>query len=575
MPSLVESRGVIAGRKKRFHRGLLHAYRVGIFVILILLIHWQHAWFVAQKRGALKQSVTVDQVRAYYPEAVGLSDWDSGHGGQNVLAADGKMLGYVLQTSPEADDVIGFSGPTNSLIAMSAGHRVLGVEILRSDDTREHAADVMEDESFLGSWNGLSRQDAAAHREVDGVSGATLTSMAVANGISIRLGGGAMRSRFPDEIGLGEVQAFLPDAERLEPQAGRPSLLGVRDAAGGLLGFAARTSPHADHMMGYQGPTDVLIVLDPGERVRGLALRESYDNQPFVRYVGEDDYFFNTFQGFSLGQVAQLDMVEAGIDGVSGATKTSISVAEGLIHTASVLPELRKPTPKQTRSVLAVRDAGTIAVVLLALVIAFTSLRGKRPVRIALQGVLVLYLGFINADMVSQALLVGWAQNGIAWRVAPGLVVLTAAALIAPILTGRQVYCTHLCPYGAAQDWLHGLKQFRVSIPKRLERLVRVLPFLLLVLVVVVAMGHLPVGLVGIEPFDAFVFRVAGWATIAIALLGLLASLFITRAYCRYGCPTGAMLGFVRLGPTTDRFGRRDLAAAALVALALGMMLCR
>jgi hypothetical protein len=39
-------------------------------------------------------------------------------------------------------------------------------------------------------------------------------------------------------------------------------------------------------------------------------------------------------------------------------------------------------------------------------------------------------------------------------------------------------------------------------------------------------------------------------------------------AYCRYGCPTGALLEFIRAHGRSDRFGRRDVAALLLVALA-------
>ncbi|MEJ6524143.1 MAG: hypothetical protein QNL65_08200, partial [Opitutales bacterium] len=45
-----------------------------------------------------------------------------------------------------------------------------------------------------------------------------------------------------------------------------------------------------------------------------------------------------------------------------------------------------------------------------------------------------------------------------------------------------------------------------------------------------------------LEPFDGYVWEVAGVVTIAIALISLHTSAFVPMAYCRYGCPTGAML---------------------------------
>ena len=61
--------------------------------------------------------------------------------------------------------------------------------------------------------------------------------------------------------------------------------------------------------------------------------------------------------------------------------------------------------------------------------------------------------------------------------------------------------------------------------------------------------------LAAIEPFDGFEFRVAGWATIVIFVVGLLVSLVSPMAYCRFGCPTGAVLNFLRFRADSHRLG--------------------
>ena len=566
--------------KKNFgnfnRRWTLHVYRVAIFVFLLVAIRQQHSWYLAQRAGEMKQLTPVEDVIPFYPNAASLSDWDTGHGGQNVFDADGKKLGHIIQTSPDADDIYGFSGPTNTRIAFDAKKRILGIEILRSDDTKEHLAEVKRDTQFLQQWNGLDRDELLAQEGIHAVSGATLTSDAIADGIAKRLGGGNRISRFPQEITIAEVTPFLETAATFAPVEKRPFLQQVLDADGTLLGYVSRTSPHADDMIGYQGPTDLLIVLDPDELVIGLAVRNTYDNEPYVKLLTEDEYFFNTFKGFQLNQISEIDIVESGIDIVSGATKTSVTVTEGLIHSALEIARTREPVPPKPLIDLRVRDIGTIIVVLLGLLIAFTRLKGNRWLRIGFQGVLIVYLGFINADMVSQALLVGWAKSGVAWSVAPGLVFLTLAALIAPVFTGKQVYCTHLCPFGAAQDWLGKRVPWRIAVKGVAEKILNALPVVLLLWGLIITMQHLPFSLVGLEPFDAFVFRVAGWATLAIAIVGLIASLFINRAYCRYGCPTGAMLKFIRFGGSASgRIGTRDYVAAGFALVAIALMVFR
>ena len=148
------------------------------------------------------------------------------------------------------------------------------------------------------------------------------------------------------------------------------------------------------------------------------------------------------------------------------------------------------------------------------------------------------------------------------------LIMLTAAAIVMPIATKRNLYCSHLCPHGALQQLALRFARPQRRFPRPWRIALSWLPAGLLVFCLVVALTHWPFDLANIEPFDAYVFRVAGWGTLAVAVVGGVASLFIPMAYCRYGCPTGALLGYLRLNARSDRLTRRDLVAAACVALA-------
>ena len=164
-----------------------------------------------------------------------------------------------------------------------------------------------------------------------------------------------------------------------------------------------------------------------------------------------------------------------------------------------------------------------------------------------------------------------WAAAGVAWRAAPGLTLLLAAALIIPWTTRRQLYCSQICPHGAAQELIGRIVPWRLKVPKSIDRGLRWLPPLLIVLVLFVTMFQLTFDLAGIEPFNAYQLYMAGWATIIVAIIGLIAAAFVPMAYCKYGCPTGLVLSFVRSHGKADSFGRRDVAAALLVLLAAGM----
>jgi hypothetical protein len=100
----------------------------------------------------------------------------------------------------------------------------------------------------------------------------------------------------------------------------------------------------------------------------------------------------------------------------------------------------------------------------------------------------------------------------------------------------------------------------------RLAHLLEFIPGILLLFALLTLLLGWQFSLANIEPFDAWVWRAAGGATLVIAALGLAASVFIPQAYCRFGCPTGALLNFVRSTGSADHWGRRDSTALAFLA---------
>jgi polyferredoxin len=109
----------------------------------------------------------------------------------------------------------------------------------------------------------------------------------------------------------------------------------------------------------------------------------------------------------------------------------------------------------------------------------------------------------------------------------------------------------------------------RWHVSPQLERVLTQLPFVLLAFVLVSVVLGWSVDLNTLEPFDAYVFSVAGWASIAIAFIGLIASLFQPLAYCKYGCPTGALFKLLRFTGDGDKLGMKDWLAAALLVIAI------
>lgn len=376
------------------------------------------------------------------------------------------------------------------------------------------------------------------------------------------------RSHGDAPIVLKEVRGFFPSASRLRPDDSARDGLFVLDREVRELGYVVRTQPRCHDIIGYCGVTDTLIVLDPAWQILGLKVRASDDTKDHVQDVLNHRRFFKTWNSLTWDQAADLDLKKAGVEGVSGATMTSMAIARSV-----------KARLQASRDELAARppfspgwrDWGMAGVVLLAGLLAFGPPAWRHRWKVTYQIFLIGYVGLVSGDLLAQSLVAGWARSGIPWETAAGLVLLLAAALLVPWVSGRPFYCHHLCPHGAAQELIGRVRPKRWTVVLRADvvRGLEYLPGALLGLTLVTALIALPLDLAGIEPFDAYLVRTAGAATLTIAGLGLVASWFVPQAYCRFGCPTGLLLNFVRARGAGDRFGRRDAAALGFLALAV------
>jgi NosR/NirI family transcriptional regulator, nitrous oxide reductase regulator len=558
--------------RRRLKTWAVHLVRVGLLAAIFAVIHFQNLRMVASQRARSLASLSLAQLRAFFPAADRLGAAES-HGGRVVLDVEGRELGYVIQTSPESDQYLGFSGPTNCLVAFSRD-RILGATILGSRDTRDHVELIQRDRRFLTSWNGLTWDDAAGRTEVDGVAGATLTSLAIVQGLQQRLGGSSRSLKFPEPVTLAEARKLFPEAARVAADSAIGPLWHVWDPADRPIGSILRTSPAADEVVGYQGPTEALIAIRANGQICGIAVGGSFDNEPYVTYVRDDEYFRTLFNDHTLSQLGELDLEQSRIEGVSGATMTSLAVARGLIQAAQAHEAAlaRRSQQQAAGWTTRWRAAATLVIVIFGLVLGITSLKGVMWLRVAFQVVLIAYLGLASGDLLSLAMFVGWSQSGIPWQNALGLIILAGAAIIVPIARGQNVYCSHLCPHGAAQQLLPRRWRLRRGLPPWLGRTLRLIRPLLLAWAMLVALCHWPFSLVDIEPFDAYSWRAAAWPTIAVAILGLIASLFVPMAYCRYGCPTGAALEYLRRHSKGDRLTRADAFSAGCLLLAIVLL---
>jgi polyferredoxin len=138
------------------------------------------------------------------------------------------------------------------------------------------------------------------------------------------------------------------------------------------------------------------------------------------------------------------------------------------------------------------------------------------------------------------------------------LTVLAVAAILLPATTRRNVYCSHLCAHGAAQQLLVRFAKPKGTVSARLQPWLARLPWTLVAAAILATVMRLPLALVDLEPFDAYLPLVAGIPALVMFGAGLAASARYPMAYCRHGCPTGALLDHLRLNRKSGSFTWRD-----------------
>ncbi len=370
-------------------------------------------------------------------------------------------------------------------------------------------------------------------------------------------------------VTVSEVKVFLKEAHRLRIDPGPRAGLEVLDAAGERIGYAVRTMPEAREITGYSGPSDVLVVFDAEDKGLGVAIRHSYDTPSHVEDVRMDFLFMERWNGRSWDEIARItDLGEAGIYGVSGATRTSDAVAKGITHR---LAAAEGRAGERRRLSFGWRDGVLLAFVVVGGLFALWKRKGFQRWRWVYSLATIAVLGLWLGDLIAQSLLVGWAENRVPWEAAPGVLLLVVAAFVVPWGTGQPLYCQFICPHGNLQRWAMKVlpATWKRPVSEEAKWAAKWVPPMLLAVVLVVSFLQLDFDLAGIEPFDAYLLTGAGRATIVVAVVGLVIALWIPMAYCRFGCPTGWVLEFVRRRLGKDRFSDRDWMGLFLLALAV------
>ena len=535
--------------KHRLKRLALGAYRLALIAGAMLCL-----WYGQASRPSVSPDLLLAQGRKTLPAAASLGGAENGF--YPVLSENGNLLAWATTTYPQAQSIQGYSGPSELFVLLSPERSILAVEFLTSADTAGHVAKVRQDRAFWAQWNGNSETRAGAAQDVRIVSGATLTSEAMARGVAARFGAKGMNEWFPDGIESEVIRRWYPETATISPT--REKGVSAVKEDGIRIGTILRSSRMGVLSRGFNGTSDVILALSADEKTMlGVALLGSRDNEPYVGYVKDELLYADGFAGKAVGSVFPPDDPPLI---VSGASITAHAVI------LSVGEMLEKHFEEKAVAAFPWKSALSIVWIAIGLVVGFSKRLGSRKWRMGFAAISVI-AGLTLGWMVSQDQLVGWGKHGISSGIALPLLVLTAVALLIPTFTGKNVYCSRICPHGAAQTILGSLVKKRYALHSRVHRSLQKLPWITLIAIWVIALAGVALPLAQAEPFEIWSSGFYAILPAAILTIGLVAAIFLPQAYCNYGCPTGALLKFLTHSPSS--WTRRDSVATVLVASAI------
>ena len=318
--------------------------------------------------------------------------------------------------------------------------------------------------------------------------------------------------------------------------------------------FVVNTKPLAKDVQGYGGPVPLKIHIKDG-RVAAVEAEPNAESPDFFNRAKE---LLNHWQNKSVDEALTEE-----VDAVSGATFSSKAIIanmqRGLAYakqhgqwgedgSVGALGTSAPPIVGGEDGSVGALETGASPIVALVVVLlgaVVPLFYNNRRLHLVQLAVNVVVLGLWTGTFVSYTLFMrifagGVSLSAIGALAAPLLMLIVA--LIYPLAGRSGHYCANICPFGSAQELAGKLSRRKLRITPRVLKLLSVLRNLLWGVLMALLLTGTCTAWIDYELFTAFLYSSASvWVTVLAALF-LVLSVWVPRPYCRFVCPTGALI---------------------------------
>ena len=153
------------------------------------------------------------------------------------------------------------------------------------------------------------------------------------------------------------------------------------------------------------------------------------------------------------------------------------------------------------------------------------------------------YNGLLSMPLINKFLLGMWPRIDTHFY---GYLLMGGVILMI-VFSGRNIYCSHICPFGSAQKCLGLIGGTDKTLPPKVNKpLVWVQRFLSLFLILWALIAMNP-SVFSYEVFGAFFQLYGTKLQFTILIVILILSLFFRRPWCNYLCPVRPVLDYIRM----------------------------
>ena len=315
--------------------------------------------------------------------------------------------------------------------------------------------------------------------------------------------------------------------------------------------FVVNTKPLAKDVQGYGGPVPLKIHIKDG-RVAAVEAEPNAESPDFFNRAKE---LLNHWQGKSVDEAMSEE-----VDAVSGATFSSRAIIanmqRGLAYakqhgqwgedgSAGALETSAPPIVGGSVGALETSAPPIVALIVVLLGAVVPLFYNNRRLHLVQLAVNVVVLGLWTGTFVSYTLFLRVFSGGVSLSTIGALaapLLMLIVALIYPLAGRSGHYCANICPFGSAQELAGKLSRRKLRITPRVLKLLSVLRNLLWGVLMALLLTGTCTAWIDYELFTAFLYSSASvWVTVLAALF-LVLSVWVPRPYCRFVCPTGALI---------------------------------